>query len=77
MVMITSTNAFDFGAGAGATGLNDSFIEVALQEATRLLQEVLARGPGFAPSVAAPKVPFNDCCIDPLAETLALFNADW
>lgn len=75
--MITSTNAPDFGLGVSAAGLNDSFIEVALQEATRLLQEVLARGPGFAPSVVAPRVPFNDCCLDPLAEALTLFNADW
>lgn len=56
-------------------GLSDTLIEIAASEASQLLKAVLggAHAPHDMPHLSKPR----SCNMDPLAETLALFNANW
>ncbi len=56
-------------------GLSDTLIEMAANEAAQLLKAVL-RGT-HAPNEMLYCTPTRSSNMDPLAETLALFNADW
>ncbi len=56
-------------------GLSDTLIEIAATEASQLLKAVL--GGVHAPHEPHSRANARACNIDPLAETLALFNANW
>lgn len=56
-------------------GLSDTLIEIATSEASQLLKAVL--GGAHAPHDMVSRPNARSCNMDPLAETLALFNANW
>ncbi len=56
-------------------GLSDTLIEIAASEAAQLLKAVL--GGTHAPHDMLCRTATRSSNMDPLAETLALFNADW
>lgn len=55
--------------------LSDTLIEIATSEASQLLKAVLGGGHALPDMVIRPNT--RSCNMDPLAETLALFNANW